>query len=81
MIGLLLAFRSSGELAAGERKLLDAGVDVRTAPSPDSADSGGGICLVIDPADLGKAKLLLGNSIRAVYRIDENGKDPAPWVP
>jgi len=76
---ITLTFRSSGGVIAGERKLLDAGVNARIMPAPKS--SGTGICLVIDAADLSKAKLLLGNSIQAVYQTDENGKELFPWVP
>ena len=79
MTEIILVFRSSGAVIAGERKLLDAGVDVRVMAAPKG--SGCGICLSINAAHLGKAKLLLGNDIQSIYRSDENGKELLPWVP
>ena len=78
---LILAFQSTGDAIAGERKLLDAGVDVRVMPAPKSAGGSGGICLVINAADAGKARLLLGNSIRSACPETEDGKDSTPWLP
>ena len=72
MIRIILAFQSTGDAVAGERKLLDAGVDVRTMPAPKTLAGICGICLAIDPADLGRARLILGDSIRGVYREGEN---------
>jgi len=79
MTEIILTFRSSGGVIAGERKLLDAGVAVRTMPAPKISRAG--ICLAIEAVDLGKAKLLLGNDIESIYRSEENGKELLPWVP
>ena len=81
MAELILTFRSSGSLVAGERKLIDSGLVVRTELIPGNADCGCGICLVIDALDLGKAKLLLGNNIRSIHPMEGNGKDTAPCLP
>ena len=74
MTSLILSFRSANDAIAGERRLLDAGVDVQMVDTPKTIESGCGICLKIHSADMGKAKLILGESIQGIYRESENGK-------
>ena len=74
MTELILTFCSSQDAIAGERKLLDAGVDVQAIPVPramgrivgKTVDPGCNVCLLVSSADLDRARLLLGGSIRDI---------------
>lgn len=74
---LILVFRNSGDAIAGERKLLDAGINAVLSALQGTA--GKGICLRISSSDMGKARLLLGDSVSAVY--SKTGKEQSPWDP
>ena len=76
MTDLILTFQSASDAIAGERKLLDAGVEVQMIDALKAIKSGCGICLKLDSAEIGKAKLVLGESIRGIYR--ENGEEFVP---
>ena len=79
MTNLILAFNSASDAIAGERKLLDAGVDVDMIDAPKAIKSGCGICLKLDSAETARARLILGESIRGIYR--ESGEDFVPGNP
>ena len=72
MTEFVLCFRSAGDAIAGERKLLDVGLDVRMIDSPKTIQNNCGICLRVHSADIGKVKLILGKTIQAIYQ--ENGE-------
>jgi len=61
---LILSFRNTNDAIAGERKLLDAGVYVLMTDAPKSMENGCKICLRIKSADIGKVRLILGNTIK-----------------
>ena len=71
MTELLILFRNDNEAVEGEQKLLNAGIDVKMIPAPKTMGPGCGICLSLSPADLGKAKLLLGGSILEIWPKSE----------
>jgi hypothetical protein len=62
----ILVFHSARDAIAGERKLLDAGIDAQPLPAPKTISPGCGICLLANHADIGKVRLILGNSIRGI---------------
>jgi hypothetical protein len=66
-------FGNSGDTIAAERKLIDAGMEARIAPNNTGAVCG--ICLVVNSGDMGKVRLLLGDSIREIIpSLNENSK-------
>ena len=67
MTEYILVFKNANDAIAGERKLLDAGVDVELKPAPKTMSPGCGICLRVNTADLGKVRLLLGETMRNMY--------------
>jgi hypothetical protein len=76
MTDLVLTFQNASDAVAGERKLLDAGVDVRMMPAPKAIGPGCGICLVVNSVDIGKVRLLLAGSIRGICREGETAVTP-----
>jgi hypothetical protein len=61
-------------------------MDVRLMPSPKTISPGCGICLRVQSDDIGKVRLLLGESFRSICFEDEDGissgkKGHAPWAP
>jgi hypothetical protein len=64
---LVITFHNTREAIMGERQLLDSGVNAGVMPMPPVLGPGCGIALRIDPADLEKAKLLLGETINGIY--------------
>ena len=64
MTGLILCFKSAQDAVAGERKLMDAGMDARLIPAPKTMGPGCGMCLMVNSTDIGKVRLLLGETIR-----------------
>ena len=71
MTDLVLAFRSASDAIAGERKLLDAGVDVQMVDAPKVIGPGCGICLKVNPASIAKVRLLLGATIQSIHPESE----------
>jgi hypothetical protein len=76
---IILSFRNTRDAIMGERKLLDAGLDVRVMPMPGQLGPACGICLRVNPADLGKTRTLLGETIFGIYRSE--GEDRRSFVP
>jgi len=72
MTEFILGFRRAGDAIAGERKLLDAGVDVQMIDAPKTIGNVCGVCLKVHAADLGKVRMLLGETIQGIY--SENGE-------
>ena len=78
MTQFILAFRDDSDTIAGERKLLDAGVDVQLIASPKAAGPACNICLKVNSADMGKVRMLLAHSIRSIFPVDGDGEEAAP---
>ena len=73
MPAFILAFQSAGDAIAGERKLLDAGVEVELISAPMAIRGGCGAYLKVYSADMGKVRLLLGETIMSIHPESENG--------
>jgi hypothetical protein len=70
----IFIFCSTHDAIMGERTLLIAGVDVKVMPVPGYLGSACGIALRINPKDTKKAKTLLDQSVKGIYRhLLENG--------
>jgi hypothetical protein len=77
---IIITFRNTHDAIMGERKLLDAGIDVRIMSMPSRLGPACGICLRVNPGDIEKARMLLGGSILGMYRAeDERGRTFVPW--
>ncbi|MDR1587846.1 MAG: DUF3343 domain-containing protein [Treponema sp.] len=76
---IIIVLRSTHEAIMGERKLLDAGIDVRVMPMPRQLGPGCGMALRISPDDFKKAGMLLGETTRGLYCRD--GEEFVPWNP
>ncbi|MDR3338422.1 MAG: putative selenium-dependent hydroxylase accessory protein YqeC [Treponema sp.] len=77
---IVISFRGARDAILGERKLLDAGIDVRIMPMPGRLGPACGICLRVNPGDIKKAQMLLGGTILGMYRAeDESGRTFVPW--
>ena len=74
MTEVLLVFKNTSDAVAGERKLLDAGVDAQVIPAPKTMSPGCGICLKINSADIGKVRLILGENMQCMYNEYEEQK-------
>ena len=70
---LLITFKNAHDVVSGERKLIDAGIEVKMMNAPKTLGPGCDICLAINPADIKKVRLLLGGNIREI-----NLDDPGP---
>jgi len=67
MTDFILGFRNTSDAIAGERKLLDAGVDAEVITAPKTTKTGCGICLKVHFSDIDKVRMLLGVTIQGVY--------------
>lgn len=72
MKSFIVSFYSDSDAVAGERKLLDAGMDARLIPAPPEA--GSGVSLAVESSDMGKVKLLLGETVRDIRPKDSAGR-------
>jgi hypothetical protein len=75
---LICTFNSVHDAIMGERKLLDAGIDVRVMPMPRQLGPACGIALRICPGDLEKARCL--QNIEGIFRRSGEGSF-VPWNP
>ena len=73
MPAFILTFQSAGDAIAGERKLLDAGMEAEPIPAPKAIKGGCGACLKVYSAGIGKVRLLLGETILSICLENENG--------
>jgi hypothetical protein len=76
---IIVVLRGTREAIMGERKLLDAGIDVRVMPMPRQLGPGCGMALRISPDDFEKAGALLGETVRGLYC--RAGGEFVPWNP
>jgi hypothetical protein len=77
---IIISFRNTRDAIMGERKLLDAGLDVRVMPMPGRIGPACGICLRVNPVDIEKTQALLGETIFGLFRAeDERGSNFVPY--
>jgi hypothetical protein len=69
----IIIFKTAGDTIEAERKLIDAGIDARMMDAPKSINAGGNICLAVNPRDIGKVRLLLGDRIGEIFPVGEGG--------
>jgi hypothetical protein len=67
LLEIIIVLRGTHEAIMGERKLLDAGIDVRVMPMPRQLGPGCGMALRISPEDFEKAGMLLGETVQGLY--------------
>ena len=79
---LIITFESSHDAIMGERLLLDSGLEVRVMPMPARLGPACGIALRLERRDIARAKALLGESLRGIYRrSSESAQVFEPWNP
>jgi hypothetical protein len=79
----IFTFHSASDSIMSERKLLDSGLTVLVMPTPSALGPNCGICLRIKPGDLEPARVLLGDGIKGIFRMESGGgkKVFVPWNP
>ena len=70
---MLVFFHTSGDAIAGERKLLDSGVDAQLVSAPKTVNFGG-VCLRVNAAEIDTLRLLLGETIRDICPEDDGAE-------
>jgi hypothetical protein len=73
----MFTFANTRDAIEGEKKLLAGGLSVAVMPLPDRIGAGCGIALRVVPADLERARSLLGTAFRELYAISP-AEGPSP---
>lgn len=81
---VVFIFHSTHDAIMGERILLISDIDVRVMPVPSCLGPSCGIALRINPEDAEKAGILLGQTVKGIYRhplAEGNSERFIPWKP
>jgi hypothetical protein len=70
---LIITCRTVQDAILGERRLLDSGIAVQVMPMPVPLGRACGIALRISPADIERAKDLLGERIKGIFSPQKEG--------
>jgi ferredoxin len=81
----IFTFAATGDAINGEKALLAGGIRPGVMPLPERIGAGCGICLRVCPAELERARVILGGAFREIYAAGTSAasgkKDLSPWNP
>lgn len=78
---VIVSFYRDSDAIAGERKLLDAGMEARLVPAPAASGKNAGLCIAADSRDADRVKLILGETVRDMRHEDPGAGEAEQWAP
>jgi hypothetical protein len=69
----IFTFAATRDAIEGEKALIAGGINPGVMPLPDQIGAGCGICLRVGPAELEKARAVLGGGFQALYAAGTAG--------